>query len=77
MAAAKKEARKKNSLVENINLRKKAGKSRPKSRSTVSPSAYQDMQQGWPRKKRGTPAKKPAPKRKPSVRKKAPRANQP
>lgn len=41
----------KNSLVENINRRKKAGKSRPKSRSTVSKQAYRDMQRGWPKKK--------------------------
>lgn len=74
MATAKKKTKKKNSLVENINRRKKAGKSRPRSRSTVAPSAYEDMQQGWPRKKRGAPAKKPAPKRKSPVRKKAPRA---
>jgi hypothetical protein len=40
--------RKKNSLVANINRRKKAGKSRPKSRSTVSSGSYQDMQAGWP-----------------------------
>jgi hypothetical protein len=37
----------KNSLVGNINRRKKAGNSRPKSRSTVSKSAYDAMQRGW------------------------------
>lgn len=44
-------ASKKNSLVANINRRKRAGKSRPKSKSTVSRKAYDDMQQGWPRQK--------------------------
>lgn len=48
MAAKKK---RKNSLVENINRRKRGGTSRPKSRSTVSPGAYDAMQQGWPSKK--------------------------
>jgi hypothetical protein len=42
--------KKKNSLVANINRRKKSGKSRPKSRSTVSKQAYQRMQEGWPKK---------------------------
>lgn len=43
--------RKKNSLVENINRRKRKGTSRPKSKSTVSKDSYDDMQKGWPRKK--------------------------
>ena len=58
MATTKKAARKtkgaskqKNSLVANINRRKRTGKSRPKSKSTVSRKAYDDMQQGWPGKK--------------------------
>ena len=58
MATTKKAARKtkraskqKNSLVANVNRRKRAGKSRPKSKSTVSKKAYSDMQQGWPGKK--------------------------
>jgi hypothetical protein len=38
----------KNSLLANINRRKRAGRSRPKSRSTVSGDAYQEMQKGWP-----------------------------
>jgi hypothetical protein len=42
----------KNSLVANINRRKRKGTSRPKSRSTVSKKAYRDMRQGWPRGKR-------------------------
>ena len=54
-------AQKKNSLVANINRRKKAGKSRPKSRSTVSKKAYGDMKKGWPAKK--TAAKKTATKK--------------
>lgn len=44
-------ASKKNSLVANINRRKRKGNSRPKSRSTVSKKAYRDMRQGWGRKK--------------------------
>jgi hypothetical protein len=42
-------AAKKNSLVGNINRRKRAGKSRPKTRSTVSSKAYANMQEGWPK----------------------------
>jgi hypothetical protein len=42
---------KKNSLVNNINKRKKAGKSRPKSKSTVSKQSYGEMKKGWPGKK--------------------------
>ncbi len=44
--------KKKNSLVENINRRKKDGTSRSKKESTVSPEAYHEMQQGWPKKRR-------------------------
>ena len=40
-------AYKKNSLVANINKRKKAGTSRPKSRSTVSKKSYSAMKKGW------------------------------
>ena len=40
------------SLVENINKRKKAGTSRSKKKSTVSPSAYKNMKAGWPKKKK-------------------------
>jgi len=42
----------KNSLVANINRRKKAGKSRPKSRSTITPESYAAMEQGWPKRGR-------------------------
>jgi len=40
----------KNSLVGNINKRKKAGTSRSKKNSTVSDKAYKDMKAGWPKK---------------------------
>jgi len=43
----------KNSLVGNINKRRKAGTSRSKKNSTISPSAYKDMQKGWLKKKSG------------------------
>jgi hypothetical protein len=46
-------AAKKNSLVANINRRKRAGKSRSKAHSTVSRKSYGDMQQGWPKRKGG------------------------
>ena len=45
-------AKKKNSLVENIRKRKNSGTSRSKKNSTISPSAYKDMQKGWPKKKK-------------------------
>jgi|TARA_Y100000385_G_C12995777_1_gene594848 hypothetical protein len=40
------------SLVKNMNARKKAGTSRSKKKSTVSPKAYADMKAGWPKKKK-------------------------
>lgn len=42
-----KKATPKNSLVENINAKKKAGTSNPKSKSTVSDENYHDMQTNW------------------------------
>jgi hypothetical protein len=42
----------KNSLYGNINKRKKAGTSRPKSKSTVSAKAYSNMKKGFPSKKK-------------------------
>jgi hypothetical protein len=47
----------KNSLVGNINKRKRGAllakrSSRSKKRSTVSKQAYSDMQKGWPKSKR-------------------------
>ena len=53
--AKKKSAKRKtakNSLVANINRRKKAGKSRAKKDSTISPEAYANMKQGWSNTKR-------------------------
>tara|TARA_R110000751_G_scaffold79002_1_gene159410 strand:+ start:354 stop:491 length:138 start_codon:yes stop_codon:yes gene_type:complete len=42
----------KKGLYANINKRKKAGTSRPKSKSTVSPKAYANMKKGFPKNKR-------------------------
>jgi hypothetical protein len=42
----------KNSLVNNINARKKKGKSRPKKKSTVSKKSYSAMKKNWGRKKK-------------------------
>lgn len=59
-AAPKKTGRKqktKNSLVGNINKRKKKGTSRSKSKTTISQEAYDEMQQGWPKKKAKKKAK--------------------
>ena len=39
------------SLVRNINARKKAGTSRSKKDSTVSPKAYKNIKSGWPKSK--------------------------
>jgi hypothetical protein len=38
-------------LYANMNKRRKAGTSRPKSKSTVSPKAYANMKKGFPKKK--------------------------
>ena len=40
-------ATKKNSLVNNINKKKKSGTSKPKSKSTVTKKAYSDMKKNW------------------------------
>ena len=40
------------SLVKNINKRKKAGTSRPKKKSTISPKSYANMKAGFPKKKK-------------------------
>lgn len=55
-------AARKNSLVNNINRRKKKGTSRAKSRSTISREAYDQMNQGWPKraKKKKNAKKKPS-----------------
>ena len=44
--------KKKPGLYANINKRKKAGVSRPKSKSTISAKAYKNMKAGFPKKKR-------------------------
>ena len=36
-----------NSLVNNINAKKKAGTSKPKSKSTVEPKEYSKMKKNW------------------------------
>lgn len=38
---------KKNSLVNNINKKKKAGTSESKRKSTISKKAYDDMKKNW------------------------------
>jgi len=40
------------SLYGNMNKQKKAGTSRPKSKSTISPKAYADMKAGFPNSKK-------------------------
>ncbi len=56
MATKKKAAKKinklgvKNSLVNNINARKKKGTSRPKKKSTISKKAYNKMESNWGKK---------------------------
>jgi hypothetical protein len=40
------------SLYKNINARKKAGTSRSKKKSTISPKAYKEMQKGFPNSKK-------------------------
>ena len=42
----------KNSLYGNINKRKRAGTSRPKSKSTISAKSYSNMKKGWPKNKK-------------------------
>ena len=50
-AKAKSDGPVKNSLVANINKRKKAGTSRSKKKSTVTDEAYKKMREGWKKKK--------------------------
>ena len=40
------------SLYRNINKKRRAGTSRPKSKSTISPKAYANMKAGFPKKKK-------------------------
>ena len=51
----------KNSLVNNINARKRKGRSRPKSKKTVSKASYKKLKNGWGTKKK---SKKPGRKKK-------------
>jgi hypothetical protein len=46
------------SLYENINKRKRAGTSRPKSKSTISDKAYSNMQAGFPNSKKNKAKRK-------------------
>ena len=46
------------SLYENMNNRKKAGTSRSKKDSTISPKAYADMKAGFPNSKKNRAKKK-------------------
>ena len=46
------------SLYENINDRKRAGTSRPKSKSTISDKAYADMKAGFPNSKKNKAKRK-------------------
>jgi hypothetical protein len=52
--AAKNKNGVKNSLVNNINARKKKRKSRPRSKSTVSKKSYAAMQRNWDKPKKRT-----------------------
>jgi hypothetical protein len=54
MTTAKKSSAK-NSLVNNINNRKKSGTSRPKSKTTISKKAYKQLKNNWGKKKKSTP----------------------
>ena len=40
------------SLYKNINARKKAGTSRPKSKTTITKKSYANMKAGFPKKKK-------------------------
>jgi hypothetical protein len=40
-------AKKKRGLYDNINARRAAGTSRPKSKSTIDPKTYAKMKRGW------------------------------
>ena len=43
----------KRGLYANINARKRAGISRPKSKSTITAKAYRNMKAGFPKKRKG------------------------
>ena len=46
------------SLYRNINKRRKAGTSRPKSKSTISAKAYRNMKAGFPNSKKNKAKRK-------------------
>ena len=46
------------SLYKNINARKKAGTSRPKSKSTISAKSYKNMKAGFPNSKKNKAKRK-------------------
>lgn len=48
----------KKGLYANINARKRAGTSRSKKKSTISPKAYKEMQQGFPNSKKNKAKRK-------------------
>jgi hypothetical protein len=48
----------KKGLYYNINKRKKAGTSRSKKKSTISPKAYREMQKGFPNSKKNKAKRK-------------------
>ena len=48
------------SLYENINNARKAGRSKPKSQSTVSAKSYADMKKGFPNSKKNKAKRKPS-----------------
>ena len=48
----------KKGLYYNINKRKKAGTSRSKKKSTISPKAYKEMQKGFPNSKKNKAKRK-------------------
>jgi hypothetical protein len=48
------------SLYDNMNAQKKSGKSRSKSKSTISPAAYADMKAGFPNSQKNKAKKAPS-----------------
>ena len=48
----------KRGLYANINARKRAGTSRSKKKSTISPKAYKEMQKGFPNSKKNKAKRK-------------------
>lgn len=63
----------KNSLVNNINARKRKGKSRPKKKSTISKKSYTAMRNNWGKPKKGATARKSGRKASKKTARKAPK----